>query len=762
MSASLSVALCTHEGVRFLDEQLDSLLAQERHPDEVVVVDDASADATVERLRCFAAAAPFPVRVEAAGRRAGPLASFERALSSCEGTVAALCDQDDRWYPPKLAALESALQEPGVLLAFSDADVIDEQGRARPQTLWQGIGFDGRRRAGFAADPLSVLLNRSTVSGCATALRTELAEVALPFPAELSLAAAPMLHDRWLALVAASVGRVVAVPRRLLAYRVHPGQLTGVRRRPGGAHVPALLVGEASRPIGEPAAAAEATLAQLDVLAERAAGHGATPAALAQIDAARRHAARRAGLARRRRHRVADVARGVVDGGYRRFGSGVLSVVADLARSGGPDAPSSAPVAGPADRAEAAPGGSDDPSDRSGGPVVFLNHAANETGPPIVLLSLLRWLGAEHPEQRHLTVHGAGGALLPRFEQVGDNVVLRRRWSPETVVVAGLDRAGRDGAARRVARRGAQERLRWAVRERPSVVVVNAVAPTNVSALRALLRLHPGVPVVVHVHEMSVILDHRLHPDDLRFVLDAAQHLVVVSEAVRRHLHERHGVAHERMTTVHEFIDRPDPARDLDREVAAVRDELGLARGARLVVACGSTDWRKAPDLFVRLAWALRRDRPDLDVTWAWVGSTTDAAGLADFEVRRLGLADRVHFVGVRPDPQGWFAAADLFVLPSREDPFPLVCLEAASVGTPIVCFDTGGMPEMVEPARAGAVVPYPDVDAMAVAVAALLDDPVAAREAGARGRAAVVDGLLTDQLAPRLWAVVAGARSAS
>lgn len=731
---TLSVALCTCDGTLYLDEQLTSLRAQDRLPDELVVVDDASQDATLERLQAFAADAPFPVRIEVNPRRLGPVRSFERAIAACRSSVIALCDQDDHWYPPKLGALEAALEASGVLLAFSDGDLIDGSGEPRPLSLWEGVGFRGERRARFDVDPLAALLNRSTVTGCASAFRAELRSAALPFPDALLDERAPMLHDRWLSLVAAATGDVVAIPERLLAYRVHAAQVTGIRRRRGKAHLPGLLLEEASRPVGEVSAAAAVTADQLALLGDAVEAAGAPASAREQIAAAQHHAERRAALHRSRRRRAASVAEALGDGGYRRFGTGAVSAAADLVRPG----------AGSAD-------------DAGEGQILFLNHAANETGPPIVLLAFQRWL-IEHTDLAFTTVHGAGGNLLERFEALGPNIVLRHRWSPETVVQAALDRAHRSDGARRIATLAANERLRVALRRTPvDLIYVNALAPVNVMSLRASVARRPGVPVVAHVHEMSVILEHGLHRADLRFALDVADHLVVVSEAVRSNLRERHGVADERMTTVHELIDPPPRACELDAAAAAVRRELGIGDDAPLVVACGSTDWRKAPDLFVRLAWEQRRRRPDLDVTYAWVGNTRNAYEdhLVEFELDRLGLRDVVRFVGVRADPVSWFAAADVFVLPSREDPFPLVCLEAGATGTPIVCFDAGGMPELVEPEEAGVVVPYPDVSAMADAVVALVEDPVERDRLGANAERAVRSQHLTAHLAPRLLEVV-------
>lgn len=739
---TLSVALATCDGTAYLDEQLRSLLDQTRRPDELVVVEDASTDATPQVLASFAATAPFPVRVLVNTERVGPVGSFERAIEACEGTVVALCDQDDRWHPAKLAVLEAALEEPGVLLAFSDGDLIDERGQPRPSSLWAGVGFTGARRDHFADDPLAALLKRSTVTGCAMAFDAALLQAALPFPPELHEPASPILHDRWLSLVGAATGQVVARPERLLAYRVHDSQATGIARRPGRAHVPRLLREEAGRPIGEVAEAAAATVAQLDALSDRVAAHGPRPGALEQLASARRHAARRAALAPARTARGPAVVRGLADGGYRRFGAGVASAAGDLVRA-------------PRRRR-----GRDEPEQ-----VLFLNHAANETGPPVVLLALQRWL-ASNTDRPHTTVHGAGGNLLQAFEQLGPNLVLRHRWAPDTVLQGGLQRAGRSADARWLAATSARERLRLPLRSLPmSIVYVNALAPVNVVSLRAVRALRPEVPVVAHVHEMSVILEHGLAADDLRFALDAADHLVVVSDAVRSYLRDHQGVADHQMTTVHEFIDPPDPPERLGPAAAAVRAELGLAPGAPLVVGCGSTDWRKAPDLFLRLAWEQRRRRSDLSVTYVWVGNTRNAYEdhLVEFELDRLGLREHVRFVGVRSDPSSWFAAADVFVLPSREDPFPLVCLEAGATGTPIVCFDTGGMPELVGPAEAGVVVEYPDVSAMADAVCGLLDDDAERVRLGSNAERAVRSAHLTEHLAPRLLEVIdatAGRRS--
>jgi glycosyltransferase involved in cell wall biosynthesis len=98
-------------------------------------------------------------------------------------------------------------------------------------------------------------------------------------------------------------------------------------------------------------------------------------------------------------------------------------------------------------------------------------------------------------------------------------------------------------------------------------------------------------------------------------------------------------------------------------------------------------------------------------------------------------LGDRVRFVGSVANTLPYVLAADLFLLPSREDPFPLVCLEAADCGVPTVCFaDAGGMPAFVGE-EGGAVVPCLDVQAMAKQAIQLLTNRDLLRSAGESAR---------------------------
>ena len=100
---TVSVAMATFNGARFLEPQLESLACQRRVPDELVVCDDGSTDATTEILESFRRRAPFAVRVTRNERHLGWMENFVIALGGCQGEIVAWCDQDDIWHPDKLA-----------------------------------------------------------------------------------------------------------------------------------------------------------------------------------------------------------------------------------------------------------------------------------------------------------------------------------------------------------------------------------------------------------------------------------------------------------------------------------------------------------------------------------------------------------------------------------------------------------------------------------------------------------------------------------
>lgn len=131
----ISVAMATYNGSLYLQEQLDSLLAQKLTPLEVVITDDGSKDDTVLIIEDFSMHAPFPVRLEKNTERLGYGRNFLKAASMCKGTHVAFCDQDDVWLPHKLSQVS-------LVLATGDYDLVAHSARVVDRSLrWLGANF---------------------------------------------------------------------------------------------------------------------------------------------------------------------------------------------------------------------------------------------------------------------------------------------------------------------------------------------------------------------------------------------------------------------------------------------------------------------------------------------------------------------------------------------------------------------------------------------------------------------------------------------
>ena len=171
----ISVALCTYNGAKYLAHQLESFVRQEHKPDEVIVRDDRSTDATPVVLERFAETAPFAVRWAMNDRHLGSTANFDRTMQECTGALIALCDQDDVWRPEKLQRMEAAFHgDPSLVLAASNAELIDAEGQGTGRDLWSAVGFSEGVREQFRQDAAQVLLRQTCLPGATMVFRREL------------------------------------------------------------------------------------------------------------------------------------------------------------------------------------------------------------------------------------------------------------------------------------------------------------------------------------------------------------------------------------------------------------------------------------------------------------------------------------------------------------------------------------------------------------------------------------------------------------
>ncbi|HEX2973127.1 MAG TPA: glycosyltransferase family 2 protein [Tepidisphaeraceae bacterium] len=218
----LSIAMATYNGARFLQAQLDSLAAQSRKPDELIICDDRSTDDTRATVQRFAADAPFPVQLVVNEENLGIRRNFEKAITLATGEIIFLCDQDDVWHPDKLARFEAAFaQDAQIGLVFADAHVVDEQLHRLGYTFWQRLEFTERQQARFAQDQgFDVLLKHCFVAGATLAFRSSFKPLILPL-------SGVWMYDAWIAMAISAVAKSRIIPEPLNEYRQHQRQAIG-------------------------------------------------------------------------------------------------------------------------------------------------------------------------------------------------------------------------------------------------------------------------------------------------------------------------------------------------------------------------------------------------------------------------------------------------------------------------------------------------------------------------------------------------------
>lgn len=207
----ISIAMCTYFGERYLEQQLASIREQTHQPHEVIICDDGSTDATHQIIQQWQSNSSFPVKILYNEKRLGYAANFEKALQHCCGDWVAFCDQDDVWFPQKLAQVR-AVCDPQFGFILHDACLAQDDPKI---SLWDHCGLS---RYGLKTKSgLQNLLKTNVAFGNSMIVRKD-AIPAEAFPFYRS-------HDGWLAHVIALNQPVYFLDEPLLFYRQHEGQI---------------------------------------------------------------------------------------------------------------------------------------------------------------------------------------------------------------------------------------------------------------------------------------------------------------------------------------------------------------------------------------------------------------------------------------------------------------------------------------------------------------------------------------------------------
>lgn len=389
---------------------------------------------------------------------------------------------------------------------------------------------------------------------------------------------------------------------------------------------------------------------------------------------------------------------------------------------------------------------------------LFVCHEGQRTGAPLVLLWLIRWLIA-NSTIRPVVALLRDGPLRPEFEALCPTHTftrpiaepwtrrLRRRFDPslnpdpDAWLAALVDRL------------------------RPDCLYLNTLVLGH--ALSRLRLNGSGTRVLSHGHELEIGLLLSSTAEHVRSQLALSDMVICCAESVQRNLIEQHGLAESRSVVVPVFLPF-DTAESFDRlhcrdaPSAAVIDTLQEERrqGTFLFGIAGSPIDRKGIDLFPQLVREFSRRHPRIPFRAVWVGCGPGSLPYVktDRDLRLLGVR---HHALLLPAVSCGVAALrelDAVMLLSREDPYPVVALEAGAMGIASVCFRHSGDIASLAEQGFGVAVDYLDLAAFADALAALWLEPAARQALGERFRQRIVTVNTLEAQAGRIAALITGA----
>ena len=232
--AEVTVLLAAYNGVQFLSQQIDSVLRQSFSDFRLILSDDGSCDGSDALLERYAREYPDRITHYRSGNRFGCAQThFMHLLGQFHDTPYTMfCDQDDIWHPDKiektLLKMRSLEADPTVpILIHTDLRVVDGSLRETAPSFCRLSNLDGNRTA------LNHLLIQNVVTGCTVMVNRALAALACRKPIQEKL----LMHDWWLAILAAAAGKVGFLPEATIDYRQHSSNSVGAKNSRSAAYL---------------------------------------------------------------------------------------------------------------------------------------------------------------------------------------------------------------------------------------------------------------------------------------------------------------------------------------------------------------------------------------------------------------------------------------------------------------------------------------------------------------------------------------------
>jgi glycosyltransferase involved in cell wall biosynthesis len=361
--------------------------------------------------------------------------------------------------------------------------------------------------------------------------------------------------------------------------------------------------------------------------------------------------------------------------------------------------------------------------------ILFVSHDANRAGAQILLLRFLRLL-KENKDFRFSILLKEGGIIENEFIETAPTYF----WN---VAKSSGTRAFIDKLIKKIFKKNNHKNdiLEVLKNQKFDLIISNTIVNGDIFSDLKLLN----VPIKTYVHELEMGIQQYTKPEFFQNVLTLSNSFIACAASVKENLIKNHQVDTTKIAVLPSMLPEAALNYQLDNLLnKKLREKYNIPANAFLVGGMGTVDLRKGVDIFLQVASRLKTKS---DIFFLWVGGQENEIDYKNFQIdkNRLEL-ENVTFQSSVENPLDYMSIFDVFFVSSREDPYPLVVLEAAILSKPIVCFDkAGGAKDFVEN-DCGAVIEYLNVDDVARKIVELKENKALVEQMGISGRKKVLE----------------------
>ena len=327
--------------------------------------------------------------------------------------------------------------------------------------------------------------------------------------------------------------------------------------------------------------------------------------------------------------------------------------------------------------------------------LLFITHDISRTGAPHVLLYFIKWLRVNYSDIKISVLSLKDGELREDFKKVSDEFY-------DLTSLEGNDFSNNKYLGRFFLKKSGNKQVEKLLDELSArgfdLIYANSIV--SIPIADRIFQKSKSSKFVAHIHELETII--RLKLPGLNKYQSRIDLFIAASDLVKQNLKFSHGIPEAKIKTIYEFSD----SKPIKRQVQKSEFE---------VLGMGTVHWRKGSDIFIQVAAYIKRKFPRHKIKFCWIGAFSKIEGtILEMDLKKLGLEEMVEFIGEKENPANFYADSNLFLLTSREDPFPLAAIELGMAGKPVICFEGAtGIQEVVKNGG-GRIVPYLDIQAMA------------------------------------------------